>query len=960
MLHASIDIEDCLQSMGSRNEHAKRKVLLASAIADSSITIPNVSVVIDTCRALQVRWVPERSKYESTTTFASQAICDQRRGRTGRTCSGRVFRVVHETFYNNHMEKWERPQIEVASCRDEALSLLSSKNKVTSNPTTLLRKCLDPPPDDTVADALEYLESIEVCRNVIISRKRKVVLTEHGKLISALPFTVEEAEGITYGAKRGFLHESLVLVAVQTLSPKPIVNAFGTGDSNHLNMSRYFSEVDVKNPQSQNVAHFAAYLFWYVNWGAIRRSAMMEYFDHRSRGNHFPSQFFDEVTDVNSFDFNVGCWTPELDKVHSNWCRDHFINPSSVKQIYQYVMLTMNTLYHPELLPEWLKCQELEAIWNSDKRFDVDRDNIFSSIYGATKGREMPSTLMLLQQKALSQRKTQDTRFACIHFLNGNCMFDDDCRNAHSFNARRPPCRFQDSCTNPNCLYSHGDDHGGAVESTVDPKFGKFDGGPLMWFRQHAASCLLLDQGCGFWQSLEALRISVAAMIKLPEIVGLHTNTSLQRFNRRIDRVAVNFPRANNSASAEENECYLRGFFMSAAAFFKSKGLNNDFEVGIALRGREFSRWNVLSSAQNAGFCLIWNEVFDCAIFPRYRPSQSDDIDEDMQFDDAQFFVFRFKRNLMRVQQSKMIRLRDEARFGVELEMSTSAFLPPQMIANELKAHGIRLQIPQTWDEGKRQSSRWKIVQDSSLSCNLSQPNCNKFELVSPVLRSEEGLSSIQHILRHFPSVRLNKSMGFHVHIDVGEYAVGDLVKICQQFLKYEEAIDSMMPRSRRTGSQESNTYFKSNLEQAKLALRRNKEGIMLSLSKCRSIQELANVVNPSGQRYYKLNLQNLVEGRQTTLEFRQHSSTIQYDKVSAFVRFCVRLCENSVSLEQSPLLHVEENVSLDKQFDDLFRNVIRDPALYEFYRKRKQLLAFDDEGDACCLDCVNGRGCAK
>lgn len=133
-----------------------------------------------------------------------------------------------------------------------------------------------------------------------------------------------------------------------------------------------------------------------------------------------------------------------------------------------------------------------------------------------------------------------------------------------------------------------------------------------MWFRQHAANCLLLDQGCGFWQSLEALRISVAAMIKLPEIVGLHTNTSLQRFNRRIDRVAVNFPRAGNSASAEENECYLRGFFMSAAAFFKSKGLNDDFEVGIALRGREFSRWNVLGSAQNAGFCLLWK----CLIVP--------------------------------------------------------------------------------------------------------------------------------------------------------------------------------------------------------------------------------------------------------------------------------------------------------------------------------------------------------
>ena len=946
--------------MRGRNERIKRKILLASAIADSSITIPNVSCVIDTCRSLEVKWVPKRSKYESTTTFASQAICDQRRGRTGRTCSGRVFRLVHENFYNNHMEKWESPQLEVASCRDEALSLLSSKNKVTSNPSTLLRKCLDPPPADNVSDAIEYLQSIEVCREVVISRKRKVILTDHGKLVSALPFTVEEAEAITYGAKHGYLHEALVLVAIKTLSPKPIVNAFGTGDSNHLNLSRYFPQVDVKDPQSQYVAHFAAYLFWYVNWGSIRRSAMMEHFEHRSRGyNDFPSQFFGDHPDDNSFDFGVGRWTPELDKVHSEWCRDHFINPSSVKQIYQCVSLTMNTLYHPELSPEWLKCQNLEPAWNSDNRFDVDGIDIFSSIYNVTKGREVPFTLIRLQQKALSQRKIQDKRYACIHFLSGNCIFGDDCRNSHSFDAQRPLCRFQDKCTNPNCLFSHSDDQSStsAAKPTVAPTYGKFNGGPMMWYRQYASSLLLLDQGCGFLQSLETLRISPSMSIKLSAHDCLHTNMYLHHYNRRIDRIAVNFPRASSSASAEENECYLRGFLMSVAVYFKSKVIGDEFEVGIAFQGNEFSRWNVLSSAQNAGFCLQWSEVFDCAIFPRYQPYQSDD--EEMHLEDSQFYVFRLKRNAPKIRRAKMIRLRDDARFGVELEMSTSTFLTPQMIANDLRDHGIRLQIPNAWDEAKRLSNKWKIVTDNSLACNSSQPNGNKFELVSPIIRSEEGLSSIKHILHHFPSVSLDKSMGFHVHVDVGNCSVHDLVKICQQFIKYEEAIDSMMPRSRRTGSNESNSYFKSNLEMAKQALGRSKEGIMVSLSRCRSIRDLADIVNPQGQRYYKLNMQNLLEGRQTTLEFRQHSSTTDYDKISAWVRFCIRLCENSVSLEQSPLFKVEQT-SLDKQFDDLFRNLIRDSVLYDFYRKRRKVLTFDDEGDVCCFDCAAGRGCSK
>ena len=249
---------------------------------------------------------------------------------------------------------------------------------------------------------------------------------------------------------------------------------------------------------------------------------------------------------------------------------------------------------------------------------------------------------------------------------------------------------------------------------------------------------------------------------------------------------------------------------------------------------------------------------------------------------------------------------------------------------------------------------------DNSLACNASVPNCNVFELVSPILRSEAGISSIRHILQHFPSVRLNKSMGFHVHVDVESYSVADLVKIFQQFLKYEDAIDSIMPRSRRGGSNESNSYFKSNLKMAKLALGRSKEGVMVSLSKCRSLRDLAHIVNPTGQRYYKLNMQNLIQGRQPTLEFRQHSSTADFEKVSAWVRFCVRFCENSVSLEQSPLFDLEDT-SVGKQFEDLFRNLIRDPVLYDFYRKRRQVLALDDESDACCIDCANGRGrCSK
>lgn len=126
--------------------------------------------------------------------------------------------------------------------------------------------------------------------------------------------------------------------------------------------------------------------------------------------------------------------------------------------------------------------------------------------------------------------------------------------------------------------------------------------------------------------------------------------------------------------------------------------------------------------------------------------------------------------------------------------------------------------------------------------------------------------------------------MGFHVHIDVSKYSLEQLIKICQQFCKYEDAMDSFMPRSKRTGSDNSNRYFQSNAR----AISEDPSSIWTvhnCLERCTNTQSLTDVMNPYG-RYYKLNLQNLKTGRQPTLEFRQHSSTTSYEKVGNWIRF--------------------------------------------------------------------------
>lgn len=694
VLHSSVDMEDCLNFMqGNDSAGTKahtstktRKVFLASAIADSSITIPGVTCVIDICRALEVRWDSDRSAYNPKTTWASQSICDQRRGRTGRTCAGRVFRLVHQSFYNNDFDKWEQPKLELASCRDEILSLLSSSNKIMSDPQVLLERCLDPPSSTTVTKAIQYLKDIGACEEQRTSRGRKVVPTDHGRLISSLPFTVEDAGVIIHGAKNGLLHESLALVAIKAGRPQPIVHEFGEGDFNQKNLRKFYNHVDMKNPMSVPIAHFGAYVFWRVNWMRIKRQGIMAEFSHRTNGASaagIRDPFFETSThlDEMAHDCNVSVWTPEMDVAHTDWCKRHSINPSSVRAVEECVASTLKTLHHSNFQPEWLRCQKAEPEWNLSDQFDFEERfgmyDVFSSVYGSYKGTDMSESLLIeLQEKSLSQRRDRiktKTAVVCIHFLRGNCTFGEDCKNSHTASAPRPLCHFYSrpgGCTNPRCIYSHeepvsNDESVHSDASMMDPIHAQFEGGPLAWFRMHSSSLLLFGEGdFSFSRALELLRatpaiastndeiLPVCSVVRQYDFVGLdatrcHINQTLDRhpLNSRIVKCAWNFPSLGQNDSDTSNESLLRGFFMSVAAYFENKYTeynDSEFEVGLALQGNEFSRWNILNSAQNAGFVLEWWDDFQPSSFPNYNPRQSNN--DAMRAKQAQFYVFRLKR----------------------------------------------------------------------------------------------------------------------------------------------------------------------------------------------------------------------------------------------------------------------------------------------------------------------------
>jgi hypothetical protein len=302
-----------------------------------------------------------------------------------------------------------------------------------------------------------------------------------------------------------------------------------------------------------------------------------------------------------------------------------------------------------------------------------------------------------------------------------------------------------------------------------------------------------------------------------------------------------------------------------------------------------------------------------------------------------------------------------QAQFGIELELTSASYLPAENVASYLEGADDSTVMIQNYSDGRTTSNRWKIVPDSSIMCSTSQPDCNKFELVSPPLSSGDGLGNVHTILKRMgeiqPRLKVNKSMGFHVHVDVSSFTTSQLVKVCQQFVKYEDVIDLFMPQSRRTGSSESNAYFQSNRQHVYDqigGMRVTNRGIHDALAQCQDMNSLAHLMNGTS-RYFKLNMQNLVTGRQPTLEFRQHSATMKYEKVGAWIRFCVFFCWNSAKL-RSPT-PFREGSNVDKKFTALFQFVIKDRALRDYYSKRLEQLVSGGEDDdcACCSACAAG-----
>lgn len=168
----------------------KRKVVVATEVAESSLTIDGIVFVIDCGKSLQDKYDPVTRCNILNREFISQAQIKQRQGRAGRTEPGVCYHLYTKSKFDSLLA-YPLPEIRRTNIYEEMLKLLAIP---TINNVVNLKKVLDrfveTPKIEFINSGLDQLQELRIIDNI----DNSLAITQLGKLCSqmktGLPFSI--------------------------------------------------------------------------------------------------------------------------------------------------------------------------------------------------------------------------------------------------------------------------------------------------------------------------------------------------------------------------------------------------------------------------------------------------------------------------------------------------------------------------------------------------------------------------------------------------------------------------------------------------------------------------------------------------------------------------------------------------------------------------------------------------
>ncbi|XP_071921506.1 DExH-box ATP-dependent RNA helicase DExH8-like [Coffea arabica] len=482
ILHRSVDTEQALKAMKIWKSH--RKVILATNIAESSVTIPHVGYVIDSCRSLRVFWDNNRKIDSAELVWVSQSQANQRKGRTGRTCDGNVYRLVTGSFFNQ-LEEYEPSAILRLSLRQQVLQLCCAESKAINDPRVLLQKALDPPYPQVVDDAMDLLVRIHALGRTL-SRGRPEP-TFYGRLVSSFNLSFDASVLILKFGDLGMLREGILVGILMDMQPLPILRPFGQEYLHVDYSSNYYSEDSRSTGLTGRkevlcMANLGAFQFWQL---VFKDNCRLERLKQLLK--------FDGTEDEHGM----------LPKIEEEWCSNHYLVQSAINQVadsYDEIVSSLHR-FRPKCLVTsngvpsyyepreyWHTCYLPSEQNRGADALGVDDDELelhngiqkcaavpfvsFSHFRMSEVAEKLAAVVKEMRVKhrgdiSGDHKETADSHdchtvmeaSVCKFFINGLCNKGSQCLYSHSLQAKRPLCKFFFSlqgCRNGEfCFFSH-------------------------------------------------------------------------------------------------------------------------------------------------------------------------------------------------------------------------------------------------------------------------------------------------------------------------------------------------------------------------------------------------------------------------------------------------------------------------------------------------------------------------
>ncbi|CAH9108210.1 unnamed protein product [Cuscuta epithymum] len=294
----------------------ERKCIVATNIAETSLTVDGIFYVIDTGYSKMKVYNPRMGMDALQVFPVSQAAANQRAGRAGRTGPGTCYRLYTESAYLNEMLPSPVPEIQRTNLGNVVLLLKSLK---ISN--LLDFDFMDPPPQENILNSMYQLWVLGALSNV-------GDLTGLGWKMVEFPLDPPLAKMLLMGEQLECLNEVLTIVAMLSV-PSVFFRPKDRAEESDAAREKFFV------PESDHLTLLNVYQQWKAN--QYRGDWCNDHFLHVKglrKAREVRSQLLDILTTLKISLTSCG---PDWDIVRKAICSAYFHNAARLKGVGEYV-----------------------------------------------------------------------------------------------------------------------------------------------------------------------------------------------------------------------------------------------------------------------------------------------------------------------------------------------------------------------------------------------------------------------------------------------------------------------------------------------------------------------------------------------------------------------------------------------------------------------------------------------